>query len=126
MEKKTETLLVTIKQILIKDKTTWPIIIFAVSRNPKVTGRNTVLKNSIIVMKDANHKGDPRGRNWAKNLKGWKVLLDITIANQIIQAAVKEKIVWTVDGKKYGFILKILRKRIVKNSTVMKDAINFK
>jgi len=35
----------------------------AVKRNPSVTGRTDVLKNSIIEIKGANHKGVPKGRN---------------------------------------------------------------
>lgn len=67
--KKTVTLLETINLSLAKDKIIWPIIIFAVSRNPRVIGRTEVLKNSIIEMKGASHNGVPRGRNWAKNLE---------------------------------------------------------
>jgi hypothetical protein len=78
----------------------WPIIILAVSRKPRVTGRTAVLKNSIIEIKGASHKGVPKGRKWAKNFFGLKVILERIIANQVNQAALKEKIVWTVEGKK--------------------------
>lgn len=78
----------------------WPIIIFAVSRNPKVIGRTAVLKNSIIEIKGASHKGVPKGRNWAKNLNVLNVSLDRITDNQVSQAAPNEKIIWTVEGKK--------------------------
>lgn len=65
---KIQVLLITIRQILIKDKIMCPIIMLAVSRNPKVTGRTAVLKNSIMEIKGASHKGVPKGRNCAKNL----------------------------------------------------------
>jgi hypothetical protein len=60
---KTHILSITIKQILIKDKIMCPIIILAVKRNPRVTGRTAVLKNSMIEIKGANHKGVPKGKN---------------------------------------------------------------
>jgi hypothetical protein len=70
-----------------------PIIIFAVSRKPKVIGRTEVLKNSIIEINGANHRGVPRGRNCPKNLDNLNVILEIITANHVIQAALREKIV---------------------------------
>lgn len=86
----------------------------AVNRNPKVIGRTEVLKNSIIEINGASHNGVPSGRNWAKNLVILNVNLEIIIVSHVIQEALREKIVWTVVGKKYGFILAILRNRIEK------------
>lgn len=77
-------------------------------------------------MKGANHNGVPKGRNWPKNLKVLNVNLDKIIVNHVNQAALIEKIMWTVDGKKYGFILKILRNKIEKNNDKIKEEINFK
>lgn len=70
-----------------------PIIILAVNRNPKVIGRTEVLKNSMIEIKGANHKGVPKGRNWAKNLVILYVNLEIIIVSHVSQEALKEKIV---------------------------------
>lgn len=98
----------------------------AVSRNPRVIGRTEVLKNSMIEIKGASHKGVPKGRNWPKNFVILYVALDKIIESQVTQAALKEKIVWTVVGKKYGFILKILRKRIEKNRTRMNANADFR
>lgn len=67
--KKTVILLETISLSLAKDKIICPIIIFAVSRNPRVIGRTEVLKNSIMEINGASHSGVPRGRNWAKNFE---------------------------------------------------------
>ncbi len=72
----------------------------AVSRKPKVIGRTAVLKNSIIEIKGASHKGVPKGRNWAKNLNVLYVNLDRITESQVSQAAPNEKIMWTVEGKK--------------------------
>lgn len=77
-----------------------PIIILAVKRNPRVTGRTAVLKNSMIEIKGANHKGVPKGKNWPKNLKVLNVSLDKIIVSHVNQAALIEKIIWTVEGKK--------------------------
>ena len=104
----------------------WPIIMFAVSRKPRVIGRTEVLKNSIIEINGANHKGVPRGRNWPKNLDSLNVILEIITANQVIQAALREKIVWTVVGNKYGFILIMFKNKIEKNKVRMKGKENFK
>ncbi len=65
-------------------------------------------------MNGASHKGVPSGRNCAKNLEILKVILEIIIVSQVSHAALKEKIVWTVVGKKYGFILAMFRNRIEK------------
>jgi hypothetical protein len=93
MIKNTGKLFEIISLSLARDKIIWPIIIFAVSRNPKVTGRTEVLKNSIIEIKGANHKGVPRGKNCARNLVILYVSLEIMIASQVNQEALKEKIV---------------------------------
>lgn len=122
----THTFLVTIKQSLIRERIMCPIIIFAVSRKPRVIGRTEVLKNSIIEMNGASHRGVPRGRNWPKNLDNLNVILEIITASQVIQAALKEKIVWTVVGKKYGFILIIFKNKIEKNKVKIKGKENFK
>lgn len=103
-----------------------PIIILAVSRNPRVIGRTEVLKNSIIEIKGANHKGVPKGRNCPRNFDNLNVILEIITANHVIQAALNEKIVWTVEGKKYGFILIIFKNRIEKNNVKINGKENFK
>lgn len=89
-------------------------------------GRTLVLKNSMIEMKSANHRGVPKGRNWAKNLNVLYVILDKIIDNQVSHAAPREKIIWTVEGKKYGFILKMLRNKIVKNKVKIKEETNLR
>ena len=54
----------------------------------------------MIEINGANHKGVPKGRNWAKKFFILNTILDRIIESQVSQAALIEKIVWTVEGKK--------------------------
>lgn len=126
MAEKAQIFPITIRESLIRDKIMCPIIIFAVSRNPRVIGRTEVLKNSMIEINGASHKGVPKGRNCPKNFDVFDNILEKITVNHVSQAALSEKIVCTVVEKKYGFILMMFRNRMEKNSTKMKEKASFK
>jgi len=67
----------------------WPVIMLAVSRTARVTGRTVILTVSIKIRKGAKKEGDPLGSKCSIKEVGLYAALIITILNHKVKAKPK-------------------------------------
>lgn len=100
-----------------RDKTIWPALMLAASRNDRVRGRTKILVVSIKTKNGFSQSGAPSGRKWAVDFLGLWENLEIIILSQMGRPRVRVKIRCLDELNVYGIrpikLIITMRRKIV-------------